>query len=251
MDSIAISGAAVWRHVTQSLATIDSIMRRSTATAASPSPHSDLATMLVALDRRSAHVVPASTGPCKAHPLARLYTGPGETLLAPRISDPRCHTAAGSQGADVLSEAQPVDGGLAIASAMAIARVDGGLWHDVRLCLGGIAPTPWRAFPDRERARGARCCAARLRQAIDRELDACAHPARQRLTGRRGRSRQARRTPSTPPPSGEPRRSRAASRSVEAPEKQITMASHCPILGWRAAAASAIRTRPRDKGSIV
>ena len=49
-------------------------------------------------------------------------------------------------------------------------------WRDVRVVLGAIAPTPWRARATERALEGHRASAEDLHQALDAELDREGHP---------------------------------------------------------------------------
>lgn len=136
---------------------------------------SDLGTALGALDA-SVTVVRGEVR--RTVPIGSIYSGPGELSLR-----------EDEFIADVLIPAEAFDrrgafaklalyrGDFATASATLTARVDEeGRWWDVRLVLGAVAPTPWRARETERALAGTVPDAARLRELLDAELDRHAHP---------------------------------------------------------------------------
>jgi CO/xanthine dehydrogenase Mo-binding subunit/CO/xanthine dehydrogenase FAD-binding subunit len=138
---------------------------------------SDLAAVLAALDAEVV-VVPAVGGGERRIPVTRLYAGPGEPVLG--AGELLTHVLIPAFDPRMRMSFQKLNlwtGDFAIASVMAVARVDDlGLWRDIRLCLGGVAPTPRRARWTEAALEGHAVTAALLRRTLDRELDACAHP---------------------------------------------------------------------------
>jgi CO/xanthine dehydrogenase Mo-binding subunit/CO/xanthine dehydrogenase FAD-binding subunit len=133
---------------------------------------SDLATVLVALD---AEILVAGSTP-RAVPAAQLYNGPGESVLSRGdlvrgVRVPR----AGRRGR--FKKLSLYDGGFAMASvALTTASECGGAFRDVRLVVGGIAPTPWRARTTEAALEGQWPDASQLRSLLDDELNRQAHP---------------------------------------------------------------------------
>lgn len=136
---------------------------------------SDLGTVLQALD---AEVVLQRGARTRRVSLADLYDGPGELALeegeiVQHVVVPL--PAAGSRGA--FRKLALYQGDFATASATVTARVDDdGAWHDVRVVLGAIAPTPWRASATERALEGTVPTTEQVRRVLDRELDAHAHP---------------------------------------------------------------------------
>jgi len=136
---------------------------------------SDLATALLALD---ADVVIGHEGGERVLPISSLYTGPGETVLEPtelvlRVRIPKA--ALARRGA--FEKLGLWQGDFAVASAAVSAAIDGdGRWRDVRVVLGALAPTPWRAERTEAALEGKVVTPDALRRALDSELDWVGHP---------------------------------------------------------------------------
>lgn len=135
---------------------------------------SDLGTALVALD---ADVVIASDSSTRTIAMGELYTGPGEIALGEGeyISE----VVIPSSGLDRrggFAKLGLYEGDFAAASATVSARLDDGIWRDVRVVLGAVAPTPWRAKATELALEGTRASATTARQQLERELDRHAHP---------------------------------------------------------------------------
>ena len=135
---------------------------------------SDLGTALVALD---ADVVVASDSSTRMVAMGELYTGPGEIALGEGeyISE----VVIPSSGLDRrggFAKLGLYEGDFAAASATVSARLDDGIWRDVRVVLGAVAPTPWRAKATELALEGTRASATTARQQLERELDRHAHP---------------------------------------------------------------------------
>lgn len=136
---------------------------------------SDLASLFLALD---ATVTITGAGGARSVPMAAFYTGPGESVV--RAGE---LLTAIDVPASVLTRRCRVEklalwqGDFASASVALSARIDtDGLWREIRLVLGAMAPTPWRARGTERGLEGKRVDAAMLRGALDRELRATAHP---------------------------------------------------------------------------
>jgi CO/xanthine dehydrogenase FAD-binding subunit len=136
---------------------------------------SDLASLFLALD---ATVTITGAGGARSVPMAAFYTGPGESVV--RAGE---LLTAIDLPASVLARRCRVEklalwqGDFASASVALSARIDtDGLWREIRLVLGAMAPTPWRARGTERGLEGKRVDAAMLRGALDRELRATAHP---------------------------------------------------------------------------
>ncbi|WP_052336205.1 molybdopterin cofactor-binding domain-containing protein [Nocardioides alkalitolerans] len=136
---------------------------------------SDLGTVLQALD---AEVVLQRGQTTRRLPLADLYDGPGELALADgeivqHVVVPV--PTSGRRGS--FRKLALYQGDFATASATVTASVDDdGTWHDVRLVLGAMAPTPWRATATERALEGTTPTVAGVRRLLDRELDRHAHP---------------------------------------------------------------------------
>jgi CO/xanthine dehydrogenase Mo-binding subunit/CO/xanthine dehydrogenase FAD-binding subunit len=136
---------------------------------------SDLGTVLQAAD---AEVVLASATGTRRLPLAELYDGPGELALAVgEVIREVVVPLPGEGRRGAFRKLALYQGDFATASATVTAEVDAaGRWHDVRVVLGAMAPTPWRARATEAALEGAAPTAASVRRLLDRELDAHAHP---------------------------------------------------------------------------
>lgn len=136
---------------------------------------SDLGTVLGAVD---AEVVLAHGERRRTLPIGSLYSGPGELALKDgefilEVLIP----AAARDRRGAFAKLALYEGDFASASATLTARVDGeGRWRDVRLVLGAIAPTPWRARETERALEGVAPTVARVRSLLDAELDRHAHP---------------------------------------------------------------------------
>lgn len=136
---------------------------------------SDLATAFAALDAEVTLIGPAGR---RTLPLLQLYRGPGETvvrhdeLLAEiRIPAP----ALKREGA--FEKLGLWEGDFAVASAAITRRSTGdGQWRDVRIVLGGVAPTPYRAHKTERALEGVTPSLPLIRRLLDDELDGIAHP---------------------------------------------------------------------------
>ena len=136
---------------------------------------SDLATALIALD---ATAVIAGRSGRRTLAVAALYTGPGETVLGPEDVLVEIHiSAVAARRSSRFEKLGLWEGDFAVASAALSYRDDGdGRWHDVRIELGGVAPTPWRATQAERAVEGTQPTLADLRRLVDRQLDHAAHP---------------------------------------------------------------------------
>jgi CO/xanthine dehydrogenase FAD-binding subunit len=104
---------------------------------------SDLATVFCALDA-TVHI----TGPDgdRSVPVARLYTGPGETSLSgDEIVTQIEVSGAARRRTTGYHKLRLWEGDFAIASAAVSADLSSGVPADVRVVIGGIAPVPYRA----------------------------------------------------------------------------------------------------------
>ncbi|MFB9677386.1 molybdopterin cofactor-binding domain-containing protein [Streptosporangium vulgare] len=141
---------------------------------------SDLATVLIALDAVAEIADGRGT---RAVPLAKLYTGPGETSLKEGELLVSVTVPEEAGRACVFEKLALWEGDFAVASVAISTRAVPGepitRWQDTRVVLGALAPTPWRPR-DVERAldgteTGADA-AARLREIVDDRLTRHAHP---------------------------------------------------------------------------
>lgn len=135
---------------------------------------SDLATALLALDgqieigRREGR---------RFVDIGDFYTGPGETILAADelILSVRMRWDGSKRG--VFEKLRLWEGDFAVVSAAIAADVDlAGRWTGIRIACGGIAPVPWRARQTERRLEGALVTPVSLREALNQELNASAHP---------------------------------------------------------------------------
>jgi CO/xanthine dehydrogenase Mo-binding subunit/xanthine dehydrogenase iron-sulfur cluster and FAD-binding subunit A len=138
---------------------------------------SDMATVLVGLDAVAVTVLPGLDVPRRI-PMVDFYTGPGETVLHPGELLTHIHIPAPALGlAMAFQKLRLWEGDFAVVSVMLAAQIGpDGCWRDIRLCLGGVSPTPRRATATEVTLEGRQVTPALLRQALDRELDATAHP---------------------------------------------------------------------------
>jgi CO/xanthine dehydrogenase Mo-binding subunit/CO/xanthine dehydrogenase FAD-binding subunit len=136
---------------------------------------SDLATVLVALDATATITGPRGTRELK---IENLYTGPGEVALGDQevlvqVTVP----AAAAERRSAFRKLNLWQGDFAIASAAVSVTLDtAGVCTDVRICLGAIAPVPFRARTTERRLIGRKLTVATLRTYLDRELNDRAHP---------------------------------------------------------------------------
>jgi len=136
---------------------------------------SDLATAFVALD---ADVVIRGREGERVISIDRFYTGPGETALTDgelvtRVRVPRAALARRA----AFEKLGLWQGDFALVSAAVAAAVDSqGRWSEVRVVLGGVAPTPWRARRTERALEGRVARAEDVRRALDDELDREGHP---------------------------------------------------------------------------
>jgi CO/xanthine dehydrogenase Mo-binding subunit/CO/xanthine dehydrogenase FAD-binding subunit len=110
---------------------------------------SDLATVLTALD---ATIVTTTPGGGRLLPIARLYRGPGETVLHgdELLTEVRVPVEA-HRRRSAFGKLNLTSGGFAIVSACASLRLERGVVRDARIVMGALAPTPVR-LPSVERA---------------------------------------------------------------------------------------------------
>jgi CO/xanthine dehydrogenase Mo-binding subunit/CO/xanthine dehydrogenase FAD-binding subunit len=136
---------------------------------------SDLATVLVALD---ASAVVGGRGGERTLPLRSFYKGPGEADLREGELVLRVRVPAfGLRKRAAFEKLGLWQGDFAVASVALAADVDGSRrWHDVRVVLGAIAPTPWRAERTERALEGAVVTPELLHGALDDELTRVGHP---------------------------------------------------------------------------
>lgn len=104
---------------------------------------SDLATALVALD---ATIQIAGRAGERVLPVARLYSGPGETTLrAGEIVTRVVVPAAARHRVSAFEKIRLWEGDFAVVSACASLDIADGVVRDARVVLGAVAPTPYRA----------------------------------------------------------------------------------------------------------
>jgi len=136
---------------------------------------SDLATVLVALDATATVVGPRGT---REVAIEELYTGPGETAVDP--DEALTHITIPVEAVQRQTAYRKLNlwqGDFAIASAAVSVRLDAaGSCTDARVCLGAVAPVPWRARVTERRLVGEQLSSERLREHLDSELNARAHP---------------------------------------------------------------------------
>ncbi len=136
---------------------------------------SDLATALLALD---AEIVIGGSGGERTVPLADFYTGPGETIIEPgqlvtRVRIPRAALARRA----AFEKLGLWQGDFAVVSAAISASVEpDGRWRDVRVVLGALAPTPWRARRTEQALEGKVVAPDDVGRALDDELVRVGHP---------------------------------------------------------------------------
>jgi CO/xanthine dehydrogenase FAD-binding subunit len=135
---------------------------------------SDLATAFAALD---AKVEIASRSGSRMVRMQDFYTGPGETILSPDELILAVHVPPYAEKRFVFEKLRLWEGDFAIVSVAFVASIDAtGRWSDLRIACGGIAPIPWRARKTEQRLNGTVLTQAILREALDAELNAAAHP---------------------------------------------------------------------------
>lgn len=107
------------------------------------SPSADTAPPLLALDASVEIVGPDGT---KIVPLDGFFTGPGETILdaTEMVTEVRVPKPPIGTGTAFLKSTRVADD-LAKVNAASVLTVQNGVCKDVRLALGGVAPTPVRA----------------------------------------------------------------------------------------------------------
>lgn len=138
---------------------------------------SDLATVFTALD--AVAVLADPSGIERRVPVADLYVGPGETVLAAGEILVALIVPRPTDGTVMAFEKLRLwEGDFAVASAMLMARTaadDQGM-QDVRIVLGGIAPVPLRLRDAEAGVSGGRIEGEAFAAAVTVALDAVAHP---------------------------------------------------------------------------
>ena len=136
---------------------------------------SDLATVLIAHD---AHAVLAGAGRRRTVPLDRFYTGPAQTRMRAGEVLAEIHIPGRMLGRGCCFEKLALrSGDFAMAAVALSAQGDtAGRWRDVRLVVGGIAPTPWRARRVERALEGTTPTPARVRALLDAELGRTGDP---------------------------------------------------------------------------
>jgi CO/xanthine dehydrogenase FAD-binding subunit len=137
---------------------------------------SDLATAFLALD--ASVQIDGAEIDGGAVPVSAFYTGPGETVLrAGQLITAVTIPAAALERVAVFTKLALYTGDFATASvALSVDPAPGGIWRDVRVVLGAIAPVPWRLTEVEDALRGTAPDAATVRRHVDAVLDAHAHP---------------------------------------------------------------------------
>lgn len=124
------------------------------------SPAADLAPPLLALDARVALArLEGDTIATRWLPLAQFFTGPGRTARTPAELIVAVDLPKAAPGAVQRFYKGGTREGLDISSisiALGARCSDSGAWHDVRLALGAVAPTPLRATAAEAVLEGAR-----------------------------------------------------------------------------------------------
>lgn len=135
---------------------------------------SDLATTFAVLDAQV--VIRGSRGERKLS-IEELYTGPGETQLRDSELVVAVEILPEARARDAVFEKFALTrGDFAIASVALAGRVVDGRMEDPRVVFGGLAPTPWRARLMEGTLAAGPTSDSRVRAALDRELEAVAHP---------------------------------------------------------------------------
>jgi CO/xanthine dehydrogenase Mo-binding subunit/CO/xanthine dehydrogenase FAD-binding subunit len=136
---------------------------------------SDLATVFQALDGVA---VLASRRGERRVTIDRLYSGPGETVLAAdEIITAIELPSAAFRRVGSFQKLRLWEGDFAVASvALTAVRGPNDTLDAPRLVFGGLAPTPWRAHTCESRIAGRATTVGELRRCLDQELDAAAHP---------------------------------------------------------------------------
>ena len=130
---------------------------------------SDLGTVLLALDA----VVETDR---RRIPMGGFYSGPGETVLAEGELVTAVHVPT-RPWATSFAKLALYTGDFATASvAVAVEYGPGGIWRDVRIVAGAMAPTPMRLRAAEAALRGRRPEPAAVGSAVDAELSRHAHP---------------------------------------------------------------------------
>jgi CO/xanthine dehydrogenase FAD-binding subunit len=136
---------------------------------------SDLATVLVALDATATIVGPHGA---REITVEDLYTGPGETAVADdEVMTQIAIPVEAVHRRTAYRKLNLWQGDFAVASAaVSVGLDDAGRCTEARVCLGALAPVPWRARSTERGLPGELLSTEKLRQLLDSELNACAHP---------------------------------------------------------------------------
>ena len=136
---------------------------------------SDLGTVLGSVD---AEVTIVRDQEQRIVSIADLYNGPGE--LALRLGEVISEILIPLNGLTrrgAFAKLALYEGDFATASATVSAKVSqDGAWNDVRIVLGAMAPTPWRARDTERAMEGTQPVPQKIRELINKELDRHAHP---------------------------------------------------------------------------
>jgi CO/xanthine dehydrogenase FAD-binding subunit len=141
---------------------------------------SDLATILTALDATATIVGPSGT---RESAIEKLYTGPGELAIGEQeVLTQIAIPADAISRRTAFKKLNLWQGDFAVASAAISARLDeAGRCTDARICLGAVAPVPFRARATERWLIGRHLAPETLRARLDRELDARAHPLKRNV----------------------------------------------------------------------
>ncbi|MGY1741367.1 MULTISPECIES: molybdopterin cofactor-binding domain-containing protein [unclassified Blastococcus] len=135
---------------------------------------SDLATVLTALD---AQVRVAGPRGERTLPVGELYRGPGETVLGPADVVLAVRLGRAALGRRLVTEKLALwEGDFAVASVALSWTPTATGAADVRVVLGGVAPTPWRARRTEAALEGTEPTVAGVVDRLRDELRAVAHP---------------------------------------------------------------------------
>ncbi|MHC1559646.1 molybdopterin cofactor-binding domain-containing protein [Actinomycetospora sp. C-140] len=136
---------------------------------------SDLGNVLPALD--AVLTLAGGDGRRREVAASAFYSGPGETVLRDDEIVVAVDVPLPARRRSAYTKLGLYTGDFATAAAaLSVVVGDDGRWHDVRLVLGALAPTPWRLTEVEDALRGTRPTVAGVRRLTDRVLDAHAHP---------------------------------------------------------------------------
>jgi len=106
-----------------------------------------------------------------------LYTGPGETCLETGDVLTSIRVPASAMRRELGFEKLRLwEGDFALVSAAVSAAVVNGRWSDVRICVGGISPTPWRPVAAERSLQDQPATVESLESEVAAVLAAEAHP---------------------------------------------------------------------------